>query len=371
MKNIIYIVALCATIVLPSLTHAGPITRTGEKISIDSAQVLQGDFYGFAPSITISGKAEQDVYIVGGTVTINAPVAGDLTVLGGVVQIHGDVGGDLRVLGGEVTIGNAIQEDAAIMGGTLIVLSTATIQGDLLFRGGDLTLEGDVIGSVHGVSDTLRIDGHVGGDVSFEAERTIILGNKSNVDGAITYTSVSEMVRAQNAIVVGEIRRVIEHPTTQSDFTSAYMYVIEVCILLFIAFILYLLSRRHIESFVVNEKNNLGVIGLVGLGVFIIVPFVSIVLMVSVIGVLAGIILLASYAIALLVAFATAGIIFGIAIQKMFTKKASLNAATVLYGVIAYTLLGLVPVVGPVLIFGGIIVALGGLSTGFYRLIRS
>lgn len=364
-------VALCGIMVLPSLTYAGPITRTGEKVSIDSAQILQGDFYGFAPSITISGKAEQDVYVMGGTVTINAPVMGDLTVLGGVVQIHGDVGGDLRVLGGEVTVGNAIGEDALVAGGTLVVLSTATIQGDLLFRGGDLTLEGDVVGSIHGVSETLRINGGIGGAVSFETAHSITLGDKAEIDGSLTYTSANEMVRAQNAVVKGEIRRMAEHTVSQSNYTLIYMYVIETCILLFIAFILYLLGRRHIESSVINEKNNLGVIGLVGLGVFLIVPFVSIVLMVSVIGVLAGIILFVAYIIALLTALAIAGIVLGMFIQKMLSKKASLNASTVLYGVVAYTLLGLVPVVGPIMIFGGIIISLGGLSISFYRLIRS
>ncbi len=369
MKKIILSLYVCAFVVFPSLVEAGPVLRSGENVSIDSTQVLKGDFYGLAKTMTISGASEDDAYIAGGTITVNAPVEKDLTIAAGVVQIHGDVGDDLRVIGGDVTVGNIVKGDVVVLGGSLVILSTAVIEGDVLFMGGELTIEGKVNGSIHGTSDTVRINSMVGGDILFTANKSFTLGDKANIIGSLTYESAQELVRAQNAQVSGSIHRT-DHvgPVPRAVWQ---VYLLPICMMLFIALVLFLLGRRHIQSIAEREKNTLGMSGLIGLGTFFIVPFVSGVLIVSVVGIPLGVALFALYILGFIMSVGGVGIMFGLIIQKLLTKKASVTLGTVFFGVIGLCAVSLVPIIGGIVLFAGIIIVLGMLSTCLYRLLRS
>ncbi len=368
MNKIILGVSLCAILMLPVYVDAGPIVRSGEKISIDSTQILKGDFYGFAPVVTLSGSADNDVYIGGGTVTVNAPIKEDLTIVGGVVQVHGDVGDDLRVIGGDVTLGKAVKGDVVVLGGSLTVLSTASIEGDVLFLGGNLSVEGDVVGGIHGTSDTVRINSKVGGDILYTATNSFVLGDKADIRGAITYTSMQDIVRAQDAHVTGIIHRA--EAKIEANTNLLKMLMLEGCMLLFGSLALFLVCRKRIQSSITDPSAGISVTGLVGLGVFLVLPFVGVIFVVSVVGLFVGIALLVLYVLMVTLALLCSGILAGYYIQKAFTKKTNITLGTVLCGVFGLVFLSVVPVVGGLLLFACVIISLGKISQMLYQSFR-
>ncbi len=369
MNKITLIASLFAVILIPSFAHAGPIIRSGETISVDASQVLKGDFYGLASTVNISGPAENDLYVGGGTVTVNAPVKGDLTVIGGVVQVHGDVGDDLRIVGGEVVLAKSVEGDVVVAGGTLTILSTAVVHGDVLFMGGDLTIEGTIMGTIHGTSDTLRIDSEVGGDVSYVATNAVTFGDKAHVVGRVTYESPRDLVRAQNAQIDGDITKKDVPSVQGSSFVN--LYLIQISVLLFVAFSFFLVGRRYLQNVIEKSASSVGLSGLIGLGVFLVIPFISGVLLVSVVGLLLGIILFALYVLALIVSFVCAGVLFGYGVQRAVMQKSTVTFSTILFGVIIFNLFSFVPYLGGLLIFAGMLVMLGGMSTAVYHKLRS
>lgn len=368
MQKIIWILVL-SYIVLPSVVSAGPIYRTGEKISIDSDQTLSGDFYGFAPTVTISGTAENDVYIAGGTVTINAPVKQDLIIVGGTVQIHGDIGDDLRVVGGDITIGNTIKGDVVVVGGVLTVLSTARIEGDILIMGGELVVEGDVDGSVHGTTDSTRINAVIGGDVSITAKTLLAFGDKSHVKGDVSYKSYTDIARAQDARFEGEVQKTEIRTKVDSGFLKTYL--IEVGILLFAALSVFLIVRSRLQVLIEESIRIPGQSGLIGLAVFLATPLLGSIFLISLLGSLVGVFIFLIYFATILFSLMVSGIMIGYWAQKIIFKRTDITVSTIILGVIFFLLLGFVPFLGGLIIFASTLIVLGGVSMLIFRLIRS
>lgn len=369
MNNIFVKVAIISAVFLPTIAMAGPIIRSGESVSIDASQTLKGDFYGFAPTVTLSGKAENDVYVAGGTVTINAPVAQDLTIVGGVVQVHDEIGDDLRVIGGEVTLAKAVKGDVVVLAGTLTILSTATIEGDILFLGGDLIVEGEVAGSVNGNAETVRLNSKIGGDVSIKAKTSFFIGDHANILGNVQYESTADMVRAQDAVIIGSVRKgdIVE----ESRITLAKQLMLRVVILLFSALVVFLTLRKYVQEVVTISMQNPGVSGLVGLGTFVIVPFVSVLFLVSVLGSPIGIILFALYILMIVFSFLGVGMLIGVYVQKLLTKKSNIALSTVVLGFVSLGVLLFIPIVGALILFWFTMMTLGGMSTALYRALRA
>ena len=361
--------AFFALIFIPVSAFAGPILRTGETISVDASQSLKGDFYGFGSTVSISGQADNDAYIAGGTVTINAPILEDLTVIGGVVQIHGDIGDDVRIVGGEVVLAKPVKGDVVVIGGTLTILSTAKVDGDVLFMGQTLVIEGPVMGGVHGIAETARLNTEVGGDVSLRVENLFTVGDKANLQGKVSYESAHEVVRAQDAIVAEEMQHI---PTREREYSmpTAQFALFEFCILIFVALTLYVIGRRHVVRVVEYSFARLGMSGLMGLGILFAFPFIATLLFVSVLGIFAGIIFLFGYILMMLTAFALMPIFVGYALQKVVLRREGITLYTVVGGVTLFVLLSLFSVIGGLILFTCFVITLGALGTTVYHMLH-
>jgi hypothetical protein len=370
MNNTLLVGAFFALIFMPSMALAGPILRTGETVSVDATQSLKGDFYGLGSTVSISGQGDNDAYIGGGTVTINAPILEDLTVVGGVVQVHGDVGDDLRVVGGEVVLAKPVKGDVVVLAGTLTILSTASVEGDVLFMGNALVVDGVVTGGIHGTAESVRLNAEVGGDVSLRVEKLFTIGDKAQLLGTVSYESTVDVVRAQNAVVTNEIQRVTIREVKDS-MSLVQILVFEISILLFAALTLYMIARRHVVQVIDRAWGRLGMSGLMGLGVLFAFPFIAGLLLVSVLGIFAGLIFLFGYFLMVLIACALTPILLGYMLQRLLVKYEHLTLYTVAGGVAMFALCSAAPLLGGFVLFMCFVVTLGALATTAYYAIRS
>lgn len=370
MNNFIASIALGTLIFVPFSAFAGPIIRTGESVSIDATQSLKGDFYGFGSSVILSGDSENDAYIAGGTVTINAPVSQDLTILGGAVQVHGDVGDDLRVVGGEVTIAKPVKGDVVVLSDTLTILSTASVEGDVLFMGNTLTIEGEVVGGIHGTANVVRINAGVGGDVLLEVAERFSIGDKAEIQGAVTYESAQEVLRAQDAVVKGELRRVDVRDSVQA-IPAVQLFGYMLGIVLFVTLSLFMISRRQVVQNTIRSYERVGAHGLIGIGMLVTVPFVAVLLCASVLGLIAGAILIFGYVLLLLISLALTPIFFGYVFQQVVLRRNDITLTTLGIGALLCIAVGFIPYVGGLLLFSGMMITFGALGAKTYRTIRS
>ncbi len=367
MKKIITL-SIFGVLLTPFFVSAGPIVRGGESISVDASQTLEGDFYGFASTVIISGSAVEDVYVGGRTVTVNAPIQKDLTVVGGSVQVHGEVGDDLRIAGGDVVLATPVKGDVVVVGGSLTILSTASVGGDVLFWGGALVIDGAVQGSVHGSAEDVRINAMIAGGVEYSASQSFALGDKAYIKEDIAYTGYSDIARAQGAVVEGDVQH-IDAPFEDTK-SLLKMYLIVLGLIVFSVSATYLLARNIFERLATKPLATFGGYGLIGLAVLVLTPFVISVLIVSVIGILVGVMVLMGYVALLISSVILSIMIIGYTAQKALFKKSVFTLYTLLLGSCVFLSVLYIPMIGPFIVFGLSVVSFGIMVQSLYNALR-
>lgn len=347
----------------------GPVIRSGESVSVEASQVLEGDFYALGQDIVISGSAERDVYALGASVTINGPVDEDLAIIGGVVQVHGTVADDIRIIGGDVTIAEPVTDDLVVIADSVHILSTASVGGDFIFFGNKISIDGPVAGGVYGTAGVVRIDARIGEDVSVRVAQALTLGDKADVGGGITYQAPFELTRGQGAVVSGIITQ--EAVTMNTSGGGAKEIVLLLLILIFSGLTVFFILRKKSERFIQSILEGYGRLGLIGLGMFLALPMVALILTASVVGSIVGITFMFVYLTILLGAFMALPVLFGALFQRLVRLGDTLTVFTVILGVFVVTGLLFLPFIGAFMLFLGFLMTIGYVCTELYRILKA
>jgi len=363
MKKLIkyqFVTVLVLTLILtPSFSQASLAVRTGDTVSIEEGQVTVGDFYSAASITNISGEITEDLVAASGRVTLNGIVGGDALILGGTVDVYGTIGDDLRIIGGEVIVAEPIIGDLFIIGGTITVLSSASIGGDVLIYGGDVTIDAPVGGSIIGRMNTLRIDGPVAGEVNVSV-LSLVLGEQAAVSGDVVYSSMDQLTRAANAEIGGEVLR--NDPVAQRNSMQLRSALIPVLALLFAVLAWFLVARQRLNLIAERALDSKYRPLLIGLAVIMFTPFAALVLLLSVLGTLVGTALLFTYGLVLVLGVLSMPATIGKLVLRLVRKEEKvLSPLTLVVGVVVMAAILFVPVIGPVVFLGFFIVSLGAI----------
>ena len=342
-----------------SVARAAPVLRSGESVTVSETQEVPDDFYAAGTAVTVSGKIIGDLYAAGGTVIANGEVTEDVVALGGSVHIDGTVGDDVRIIGGDVVLSDTVKGDVLVMGGAVHILSTARIDGDVLFFGGELVTDGEVRGSLSGRAESVRINGPVLGDVSVTVARALELGDQAHIEGTVTYASDEDIARAPGSVVLGDITK-----SALLGAASAPSFHALPLLALFFTTLAYLFIFRHILGRLMRHTlGTPGRNGLLGIGVFVTMPIAAVALMVSVVGLPVGIALLLFYALLCTVAMSLAGIGAGAALSRYFVGEVVVSLKWTLLGTLALVLISYIPYIGPLALAVVTLTVAGGIAS--------
>jgi len=350
---------------IPLATYAGPVIRTGDTVTLSDNQTVGGDLYLFGGVISSLAAISDDTYAVGGGITIDGSVASDVSLLGGTVEVLGPVGDDVRIIGGRVIIGDDVGGDVAIFGGEVTILPRAKINGDILFYGGSLDVEGSVHGSVLAKGERIRINGPIDGSITATAFTSLTLGANAKVLGAVTYQSPHEMVRALDSEIVGAV----SHPESllfSSTPKSKSSLLIIFFVLLFTSLVVRFLFGRRIDELLEHSVHSYGVHGALGLAALIAIPLIITLLFISVIGSVLGLATLFFYLALLMTGTALAPIFVGSLLSLIINKKTSYSLWWAIWGTVVLFLFAHIPYVGFIGLPVVVCMVIGGLATRVY-----
>lgn len=366
-------VLLVIALYVPQYAHAETVLRIGENVSVEADQVVDGDYYvsvGPLGNTSMSGTVAQDMYAFGGVVDVNGIIGNDLTLVGGTSQLHATVTDDVRIIAGEVTVAEHIGGDLFVIGGKLNMLSTASVDGDVIFFGGDAEINGTVGGSVLGTSERIRVDATVGKDVDVKTATALTLGERAQVGGSVRYASVDPLVRAQNASVEGEVVTNDYYDSMASaperDLRGA---LVPLFMTLFASLSLYLLFRKELQLLVQSVLLHPLRHAVAGIAVLILGPVVSIILLLTVLGSLIGIAGLCLTLLLYVLGYALSGVVVGAFVSRLFTRKATVSLLWVVIGTILLYAVLLVPIVGVMCGIAVFIFTIGGVALSLYKLL--
>ena len=342
---------LIAILAIPTLALAADF-RSGDSVSISSKQVIERDLYIASGTGTVDGVVRGDLFIAGGTVRVTGKVEGDLFVAGGSVTVSGEVTESLRGVGGSITVSGRIGDNLAVGGGEVSIEKGAKIAGDVDVGAGTLTIAG-ATGPVQAGVGELHIT------------------STASINGALSYTSDEKAEVADGATITGQTT----HRTPPKQDRSGSGGVLFLLTLLVFALIFQWVMPRKAAVLASDFRGRLGWNLLYGLAFLVLVPISAILLLVTVIGWPAALIVTATYFIMWFLAALALAISLGHWLLH-FRKPAEGEGAegpdwgSTILGLIVIALVSLVPIAGGILLFLLWLVALGALVRFDWQLFR-
>jgi cytoskeletal protein CcmA (bactofilin family) len=360
-RSRIIISALLMGALLMFPVASGASMDAGE--SVYRQGLVDDDYYAAGGEVNLDATINGDATVAGGELSISGRISDDLMAAGGKINIRGSVEDDLRIAGGEIYIDATIGDDMMVTGGKINIAPATTIGGNARLAGGEMTVAGTIAQDLTAAGADLKLAGTVNGNVEFKGEHLSILDG-AHIAGDLNYQSPIEAVISPGAVITGKTNYEVAD-WEQGSQGFGFFFVITM-IIAGIAFFL-LFPNFSVESAQRIRSDPLKSIG-VGFILFLITPFVAIVLMSIVVGIWVGMALLALYAVALLAGYLIGCLFVGdwgarLMKQELTTKGrriASLALAIVLLGIVA-----LVPALGGLLIF---ILLLSGLGAGLLQI---
>lgn len=323
--------------------------RAGDQPSVKQSEKITNDVYMGGSSVTSAGSITGDLIAGGGSVVVSGDVSGDVMAGGGNVSILSNIGDDVRVGGGTIIVQGKVGGDL-IIGGGQVNVSGPGIGGDMTIGGGNVRIDAPVTGNLLIGGGNIYINAPIGGNVKIEADK-VTLGSAAIISGNLTYKAKQELVKEEGAVVNGEIsftpraeKRI--HPAALVAIFSAFLlwkfFALLACALL----VGMVLRRYSMEVVTLATGRPLFEIGR-GLLVVIVMPIVSILLFVTLVGIPFGILGLIGFVAIMLFAWILTPIILGSVVYRYFSKKElEVSWKTILLGVLLYTVLGFIPFLG-------------------------
>lgn len=347
--------------------------RTGTSITIGEGEVIDDDLYLLGTTIIMDGTVNGDVFVIGTTIEINGTVNGNVSLAGESVLIGGNVSDGARIAANDFSLSGSIGEDLVILGNSNIIGSSGLVGRDLILTVASLTLNGAVERRVAGVAESVTHNGSVGTEFDIGVTNLIITDNAS-IGGDLTYRSEKEAEIASGAEIGGEMKHEMDAEATDTDVGFSFDSIaFGVAGLIMTAVygtaLLLIFPRLSVTASNQLLENPLMSIGM-GIVFLIVVPIVSVLVMITVVGIPLGLIALLLYGIALFSAQVFVGLTIGRLILSFFAdgKRRLIQFFGLLIGLLILYGISFIPYVGPWAPLIVVILGLGGLMMAIGRL---
>ena len=314
-----------------------------------------------------------DALLAGGQVDIASEVQGDLVVAGGEVSVGGGIGDDLYAAGGEVTVDAIVAGNARVAGGEVEIGPATVIEGGASITGGRVKFDGSVTGYLQATGGDVRLSGAVGGDAMVRSgELHIAPGTR--IDGKLVYRGPDAPVVPEGATIAGGVEF---HETSANRWVDRDTHVAVDAgravgsMLWFVGvFAVAALFTAIFPAFSTQAATMIGrdpwtSLG-IGLAVLVCMPFVAVVLLITIIGIPLALLLVPVYLVLMFLGWVTAALFLGEKLLELARRGQPVGIGwrilALLAALIALWLLRRIPYAGP-------LIGLAALSAGIGALV--
>lgn len=353
-----------------------------ELQELEALENSENGEYGIEPISEEAGEAEEeyeviedDLYQMAQNITITQIINGNVYVMGETVKIKDTIiYGNVYVMAQEVEI-----ENVEIDGSVYVMAEKMNFSGtayDVYACGSkiDFDLNSYVWRNVKVAGDEIKINGNIGRSV-YAGVNHLSVGDNAVIEGALKYVSKTEGDISSEA-QIEDIYFEQEQQNDREDYgPSVASYVFEALNVAFQTLIVVLILVFCVGKFkTLKRTDNVAMDFLKNTGKgslwLIFVPIVSILLMISVIGIGFGIIVLTLYVISLYIALAVTSVEITHRIlakqEENEVKKGKMIGVAVLISLVIWAI-KFIPVLGSLIRFIAILIGLGIMSTLIFQ----
>jgi len=341
------------------------LARVGE-VGPASA-TLNRNVYAGGGQVHPSGPVRGDFTAGGGKVVVDQPIGGDASVAGGSVDIRASVGDDVRAAGGDVSIESAVAGELFAAGGNVSVTPAAAVGRGATLYGSSVEVDGRIDGDLNVTAQKISINGEVRGNTRLVAEE-IELGPQARIRGTLSYASKAELKKAAGAMIAGAVTREEDHPGQSNrpgrdggwerSVQGPYWISSAISFLALLAFavIFLLIAPRFGDRAADRIQYSPWLALAVGFGSVVAIPFLALLLFVTLLGIPLAIAVMALYP-ALMLAGFVIGILFIARLLRAAMRKPPPLSFKATLGYFAASLL-LTLLVARVPLVGGLLIGL-------------
>ena len=300
--------AALAALVLATITGCSIQYEGDDSVT----QRFGSDFFGAGGTLNLTETVDGDALLAGGRVSVASEVKGDLVAAGGELSLGGAVADDLYAAGGSVQLDAIVSGNARVAGGEVTVGPATVVAGALSLSGGRLEFDGSTHGYLKASGGSVRINGEVQGDVEVRAEE-LEIGPATRIGGRLVYRGPAAPVVPEGAVIAGGVEfreqgarhwfdeskpRVheVRHGVGSVAWLVGTFVAAALCLVLFPRFM-----REAAANVGRRPWQSVGL----GLAILVCVPFVGVVLLITIIGIPLALLLVPLYLLVLFLGWIT------------------------------------------------------------------
>src|SRR3989338_6135996 len=362
------IIALTPLFAFAASINFGDYFLKGAEVVLDDIYSIGGRTSTFVGSIT------GDAVAISRTIWSQSQIDGDALFLGEDVRVQGKVLDDARLIGGRiVTIDGKVFDDVVAIGSRVVVSPTGRIEGSLYAIGGEVEIQGTILGDAQVLSGKLLLTGAVEGNLELWGKATF--KEPSRIGGAFIEHASGNAVPPLNVVITGNtILDEAERGSMEFPMRAILngFFSLKVLMMLALGFLLFFLARERTEEVLLDTLPNFGARVLRGLIIIIIMPLATLLLFTTVVGIPIALLLFSLLLILMLLSSAYAGILLGALCERFVFKRSAfpISYRPILLGIVFLSILSLIPFVG-LIIYGILFLgAVGSIGTLFFREVR-
>jgi len=331
------------------------------------------DYFGAGGMLNLTEPVEGDALLAGGHVATASEVRGDLVAAGGEVSVGGAIGDDLYAAGGSVQFDAVVNGNARVAGGDISVGPATIVAGGLSLTGGQVEFEGVAQEYLRASGGSVHLDGEVVGDAEVRAKE-LLIGPNARIGGRLVYHGPSEPTVSEGAVISGGLEYHAEdtgryfrgvQPAVRDAATSLGTFLWFVGVFVAGALFVLLLPGFTSESAATIGRKPLPSLGL-GLAILLCVPFVALVLLITIIGIPVALLLMSLYLLVLFLGWITAALFVAqrglAALRPGRPVTRGWQLLALLLGLVVLWLLQQIPLVGGWIGFVALLAGIGALT---------
>lgn len=359
----------------------------GLRVLLPEGKQVHSDLYLLGWRVTVQSEVHGNLFVLGGTVRVHGPVHGDVYLAGGNIEVDGPVDGDINLLGItaesksssrasralalDVTQEGKTRGDFLAFGGMVDVQTQ--VQGDTLVGGGEVVLRGEKRGRLVAIAQRVNVAGKIKKDARIKAN-TISVENPALFEGNLTYTSPNEIQDLQQR-VRGTATHNFPSPRLPPGFHFPWLYLLSHK--LFSALWLTVVGLVSLTWFPRSSQSVVDTMlhfpwesFFMGLALFIALPGLALILVVSLLGIPLGIFLFAIFAVSIYLTRLFGSLYIGERLLGALEHHMPPYWQSLPLGVFLFTVLTSIPYLGIIVSFVVIPLALGAKALLGWRVYR-
>ena len=372
-----FFVALLVAILAPATVYAA---RTPSSFSIGRSLLVAssspGNAYSAGLSVVHTASVAGDLAAFGGSIVTAAPVSGDELLLAGSIRSRARVGGDVRAVGGSISIEEPVAGDFAALGYS--VNGDERIGGSVFIVAANATVSNGASGPVTIYGNNISLSGDFANNVDIVASGRVALGENTTIDGKLSYHAPEQALIPESAVISGGVE--YTNASYLPDVgTSRLLAVISIGFFLFVRILGALilagllaglfprLAEAVVERAYSSRTSRILLTAMLGFAVFVVTPVLFLILALTFVGIGLALLLFIGYSFIVLLSLAYAGILLGSLFSRRYMKRENVLWHDGMLGMLALSLMSLVPYAGIIVVILLTSFAAGALLLVFFN----